>query len=80
MPRIGLMGGSFNPVHCGHVYLARAAIESGAVDSVLFLPTGNRRISMAGLPDKYDRLRMVELAIENEQACRFPERKSTAAA
>lgn len=67
MPRIGLMGGSFNPVHCGHVYLARAAIESGAVDSVLFLPTGNPPHKHDGLADKYDRLRMVELAIENEQ-------------
>ncbi len=61
------MGGSFNPVHCGHVYLARAAIESGAVDSVLFLPTGNPPHKHDGLADKYDRLRMVELAIENEQ-------------
>lgn len=66
MPDIGLMGGSFNPVHCGHVYLARAALESGRVDSVLFLPTGNPPHKHDGLADKYDRLRMVELAVENE--------------
>ncbi|MFR2149565.1 MAG: nicotinate-nicotinamide nucleotide adenylyltransferase [Christensenellales bacterium] len=41
MPEIGLMGGSFNPIHCGHVALARAALESGRVERVLFLPTGN---------------------------------------
>ena len=66
MPEIGLMGGSFNPVHCGHIALARAALESGKVERVLFLPTGNPPHKRAGLADKYDRLRMVELAVESE--------------
>ena len=61
MPEIGLMGGSFNPIHCGHVALARAALES-----VLFLPTGNPPHKKEGLADKFDRLRMVELAVEHE--------------
>ena len=59
MPEIGLMGGSFNPIHCGHVALARAALESGRVERVLFLPTGNP-------PHKKEGLRMVELAVEHE--------------
>ena len=66
MPEIGLMGGSFNPVHCGHIALARAALESGKVERVLFLPTGNPPHKKEGLADKYDRLRMVELAVESE--------------
>lgn len=66
MPNIGLMGGSFNPVHCGHINLARAALDSGLVDSVLFLPTGNPPHKREGLADKLCRLRMVELAIEDE--------------
>ena len=66
MPEIGLMGGSFNPIHCGHVALARAALESGKVERVLFLPTGNPPHKKEGLADKYDRLRMVELAVEGE--------------
>ena len=66
MPEIGLMGGSFNPVHCGHVALARAALESGRVERVLFLPTGNPPHKKEGLADKFDRLRMVELAVEHE--------------
>ena len=66
MPEIGLMGGSFNPVHRGHVALARAALESGRVERVLFLPTGNPPHKKEGLADKFDRLRMVELAVEHE--------------
>lgn len=66
MPEIGLMGGSFNPIHCGHVALARAALESGRVERVLFLPTGNPPHKKEGLADKLDRLRMVELAVEHE--------------
>lgn len=59
-------GGSFNPIHCGHVALARAALESGRVERVLFLPTGNPPHKKEGLADKFDRLRMVELAVEHE--------------
>ena len=66
MPEIGLMGGSFNPIHCGHVALARAALESGRGERVLFLPTGNPPHKKEGLADKFDRLRMVELAVEHE--------------
>ena len=66
MPEIGLMGGSFNPIHRGHIALARAALESGKVERVLFLPTGNPPHKKEGLADKFDRLRMVELAVEHE--------------
>ena len=66
MPEIGLMGGSFNPIHRGHIALAHAALESGKVERVLFLPTGNPPHKKEGLADKFDRLRMVELAVEHE--------------
>ena len=66
MRRIALMGGSFNPIHCGHMNLARAALESALADEVLFLPTGNPPHKRDGLADKSDRFAMVELAIEGE--------------
>ena len=66
MPEIGLMGGSFNPIHRGHIALARAALESGKVERVLFLPTGNPPHKKEGLADKFDRLRMVERAVKHE--------------
>lgn len=64
--QIGLMGGSFNPVHCGHLNMARAALDSGAVEQVLFLPSGNPPHKHEGLADKLDRLAMVRLAVEGE--------------
>ena len=73
MPEIGVMGGSVNPIHRGHVALARAALNSGKVERVLFLPTGNPPHKKEGLADKFDRLRMVELAVEHEtgmEVCR----------
>ena len=34
----GILGGSFDPVHLGHIKLAQSAIESGKVDEVFFIP------------------------------------------
>lgn len=65
--QIGLMGGSFNPIHCGHLNMARAALASGAVEQVLFLPSGNPPHKREGLEDKRHRLAMAQLAIEGEE-------------
>lgn len=66
MERIGLMGGSFNPIHIGHVNMARAALAGGYVSRVIFLPSGNPPHKHAGLADKEDRYRMTRLAIKGE--------------
>lgn len=39
--KIGLLGGSFNPVHNGHIELAQTALDSFDLDKILFLPSGN---------------------------------------
>ena len=65
--QIGLMGGSFNPIHCGHLNMARAALASGAVGQVLFLPSGNPPHKHEGLEDKRHRLAMAYLAVEDEE-------------
>ena len=39
--RIGLFGGAFNPVHNGHMAVAKAAIKSANLDLLIFIPTGN---------------------------------------
>lgn len=38
--RTGLMGGTFNPPHMGHINAARAAIDEISLDKLIFIPTG----------------------------------------
>ncbi len=38
--RLGLLGGSFDPVHCAHLALAQAALEHLELDEVVWLPAG----------------------------------------
>jgi nicotinate-nucleotide adenylyltransferase len=62
--RIGLLGGSFDPIHAGHLALARAALGELALDRVLLVPTGRpphkpeRRMAPA-----VTRYAMVEMAL-----------------
>lgn len=39
--RIGIMGGTFDPIHLGHIHMARTALTNLHLDRVLMLPTGN---------------------------------------
>jgi nicotinate-nucleotide adenylyltransferase len=62
--RIGLLGGTFNPVHTGHLLIAQAAMEALALDLVKFIPAAtpphkplDRNISGT------HRLRMLRLAL-----------------
>lgn len=62
--RIGVFGGTFDPVHLGHLLLAEACREQGRLDRVLFIPAGlpphkqGRQLS-----DGTARAEMLELAI-----------------
>lgn len=58
------MGGTFNPVHKGHLALAKAAQKEFALDRVIFIPSGNPPHKAAKeVIDKEARLAMVRLAI-----------------
>ena len=39
--RIGIMGGTFDPIHIGHLILGETAYEQFQLDEVLFMPSGN---------------------------------------
>lgn len=64
--RIGILGGTFNPVHNGHLYMAEYAREACSLDKVLFIPTGvpYMKNSSEILPGE-ERMKMLLLSIEN---------------
>ena len=65
-PRIGLLGGSFDPVHRAHIALARAAHRHLRLDRVDLIPAGQpwQRRPLAATPEQ--RLHMLELACLGE--------------
>lgn len=67
MKRIGVFGGSFNPIHMGHIQAARQAAERLKLDRVILIPTGNPPHKLCPpLLDGGERLKMVELAVCSE--------------
>lgn len=65
--RIGIMGGTFDPVHNGHIVIAKSVAEQLDLDRVLFIPAGNPNFKQGQeLASAASRARMVALAIEDE--------------
>ena len=64
--RVGIMGGTFDPIHIGHLIIAECAYEQYELDTVLFLPNGNpphKKERPDGATDR-QRMEMVSLAIQ----------------
>lgn len=59
---IGLLGGSFNPVHLGHLAMAEAAKRELGLTRLLIIPDGDPPHKSTELAGKHHRLRMTELA------------------
>lgn len=65
--KLGLFFGSFNPIHNGHLMVAKYALENKELDSVLFIVSPQNPFkSKESLIDVSDRLQMVEAAIAHE--------------
>ena len=64
MKRIGLFGGSFDPVHLGHLLVAQAATEELALERLFFIPAAQSPFKPASQPTTAAlRLRMLRLAL-----------------
>lgn len=68
--KLGLFGGSFDPVHLGHLLVAQAACEELGLDRLIFIPAAqspfkpDRQPTSAGL-----RLQMLRLALAGQARC-----------
>jgi len=64
MPRIGLFGGTFDPIHNGHLHIARSFTDELDLESVILLPAGDPYHKTAPRTAAHHRLAMAEIAAQ----------------
>lgn len=63
--KIGICGGTFNPIHCGHLAIAHEVRINFNLEKIIFIPTGKPpHKDLEVVADSFHRLRMVSLAVE----------------
>jgi nicotinate-nucleotide adenylyltransferase len=67
--KIGILGGTFDPIHVGHLILAQNALEKFELDKILVLPTGKppHKLMKKGRAETAQRLRMTEIAVSGHK-------------
>lgn len=76
MERIGLFGGSFDPVHLGHLLVAQAAREELALERLFFIPAAQSPFKPDAQPSPApDRLRLLRLALAGQTWCEIDEQE-----
>lgn len=63
MTKVALFGGTFDPIHFGHINLAIEMLEKRQLDKVLFCPAYQNPLKEKSLTPEYHRLEMLRLAI-----------------
>lgn len=65
--KTGILGGTFNPIHNGHILLAKTALQAEALDEVILMPSGQSYLkSQMQVLDAKNRYEMVKLAVKDE--------------
>jgi nicotinate-nucleotide adenylyltransferase len=64
--KIGIYGGTFDPIHHAHLILARGAREQFELESVIFVPAGGSPFKELPVADREARLAMLQSAIAGE--------------
>lgn len=66
--KVGIMGGTFDPIHNGHLIIAQCALESYQLDEILFVPSGIPWLKdISKVLNKKTRVSLTGLAIEGNQ-------------
>lgn len=67
MSKIGVFGGSFNPIHNGHIYIVNKVKEALGLDDIIFIPTGIApHKDNSDFASKDHRYNMVKLAVGDD--------------
>lgn len=71
MRKIGILGGTFNPIHVGHLMLSEWALDAAALDEIWLIPSGipYQKTGQSILPGT-ERLYMAELAVRENARMR----------
>jgi nicotinate-nucleotide adenylyltransferase len=76
MERLGLFGGSFDPVHLGHLLVAQAAREELDLTRLFFIPAGQSPFKPDSRPSPAsERLRLLRLALAGQTWCEIDEQE-----
>jgi nicotinate-nucleotide adenylyltransferase len=76
LQRVGLFGGSFDPVHCGHMLVAQAALEELRLSRLFFIPAAQSPFKPLNTPaPAADRLRLLRLALAGQPLCELDEQE-----
>jgi nicotinate-nucleotide adenylyltransferase len=82
--KVGIFGGTFNPIHYGHLRAAEEVKEKLAIDKILFIPSGNPPLKTRDIAEAKHRYEMARLALEDSTLfelsdieCRLPGKSYT---
>lgn len=76
LSRIGIFGGSFDPVHLGHLLVAQAAREELELDRLFFVPAAQSPFKPERQPiSAAERLRLLRLALEGQDWCEIDDQE-----
>jgi nicotinate-nucleotide adenylyltransferase len=73
--KLGILGGTFDPVHNAHLEMARAALRELGLDRVLWIPTGAPAYRKPPVASADDRVAMLKLALKGEARYQIDERE-----
>jgi nicotinate-nucleotide adenylyltransferase len=77
---LGILGGTFDPVHNAHLAIAKTAMQALLLEKVLWIPTGRPDYRKPPVASVFDRLAMLALALRHEPAYEIDRRELEAGA